>query len=256
MADARSVPTAVDTVQATGVALPGSVPPPVATHDFSVLGLFMQADFVVKAIMILLFMAFIWCMVLAAEKYLLMKKLRMKSRAFEKEFWGSDALDRLQEKVKKRSPHPMSVMFLAAMEEWFRSKTSGMGSPGSPQRAAVRERINQVMTVARNRELDKMENGLGFLATVGATAPFIGLFGTVWGIMNSFSSIALSNNTSLATVAPGIAEALLATAIGLFAAIPAVIVYNKFSNEINRFAGQLDDFSTEFNTILSRQIEG
>ncbi len=121
---------------------------------------------------------------------------------------------------------------------------------------SLRERIVQVMQVARNREIERVESGLGFLATTGSSAPFIGLFGTVWGIMNSFHAIAMSKNTSLVAVAPGIAEALFATAIGLFAAIPAVIAYNKFSNELARFSNKLEDFSTEFDTILSRQLEG
>jgi len=246
------VSTAVDPVSAATLA--GSAPPPVT--DLSMIALFMQADWVVKVVIAILLLSWFWSSVIIIEKVLMMKMIRIKSRSFESEFWSSDALDKLHERVKKRANHPMAVMFTAAMEEWMRSKTAGMGSPGSPQRTSVRERILQIMGVARNRELDRMENGLGFLATVGTSAPFIGLFGTVWGIMNSFHSIALSKNTSLAAVAPGIAEALFATACGLFAAIPAVIAYNKFSNEISQYAGKLEDFSTEFNTILSRQIEG
>jgi biopolymer transport protein TolQ len=149
----------------------------------------------------------------------------------------------------------MAIIFVAAMEEWLRSKTT-VNTPLQGLKLSLRERVVQVMQVARNREIEHLESGLGFLATVGSSAPFIGLFGTVWGIMNSFQAIAISKNTSLAAVAPGIAEALLATAIGLFAAIPAVIAYNKFSNELARFSNKLEDFSTEFDTILSRQLEG
>jgi biopolymer transport protein TolQ len=150
----------------------------------------------------------------------------------------------------------MAKIFTAAMEEWSRSKIRDLATAHLSQKLGVRERINQVMMVARNREIESLENGLGFLASIGASAPFIGLFGTVLGIMHSFTAIAVSKNTSLVSVAPGIAEALFATAIGLFAAIPAVIAYNKFSNELDKFSGKLEDFSVEFNTLLSRQIEG
>ncbi len=246
------VSTAVDPVQSATLAASA---PPVAT-DLSMIGLFLQADLMVKAVILVLLLASFWSWVIIIEKWMILASIRLKTKSFESEFWSSDALDKLHERTKKRANHPIASMFNAAMDEWVRSKTSGMGSPGSPQRTAVRERIVQIMGVARNREFDRLENGLGFLATVGTSAPFIGLFGTVWGIMNSFHAIALSKNTSLAAVAPGIAEALFATACGLFAAIPAVIAYNKFSNSLSQYSGRLEDFGTEFNTILSRQIEG
>ena len=150
----------------------------------------------------------------------------------------------------------MAVVFVAAMDEWFRSRVRDINNVNLAQKLGIRERINQIMIVSRNRELEKLESGLGFLATIGSSAPFIGLFGTVLGIMHSFTSIAQSKNTSLVSVAPGIAEALFATALGLFAAIPAVIAYNKFSGELDKFAGKLEDFSVEFNMLMSRQIEG
>ncbi len=237
--------TAIDPVQAA--TLGGSAAPP----DLSIVGLFLHADWVGKGVIISLALASIWSWAIIFEKAMAMKRIRAKGKNFEHDFWASEALDKFYEKTKKRAPHPYSVMFLAAMEEWFRSKGNATTS-----RAAIRERVMQIMNVARNREIEKMESGLSFLATIGSSAPFIGLFGTVWGIMNSFHSIALSKNTSIAAVAPGISEALFATAIGLATAIPAYIAYNKFSRDIGQFSGRLDDFGTEFNTILSRQIEG
>lgn len=250
----NSISTAVDPVTAADMA--GSAP---ATLDLSMWGLFLQADIVVKLVIFILLLASVWCWVIIVEKTITLKNARIKARQFEQEFWSSEALDKFHEKVKKRASHPLSIVFTAAMEEWFRSKSAASSSLSAQVgvvRAGLRERINHIMQVAMNRELESLERGLGFLATTGSTAPFIGLFGTVWGIMNSFHSIAATQNTSLAAVAPGIAEALFATAIGLFAAIPAYVAYNKISRDINRFAGKMEDFSLEFTTILSRQIDG
>ena len=242
------VSTAVQGVDSTSLAGTSSM------HDFSIIGMFMQADWVVKIVMILLLAMSFYCWAIIVEKWFLFRKVKAKAQRFENDFWASEALDKFYEKSKKRANHPMAIIFVAAMEEWFRSKSGT--SPAAGLKISLRERIVQVMQVSRNRELEHVESGLGFLATTGASAPFIGLFGTVWGIMNSFHAIAMSKNTSLVAVAPGIAEALFATAIGLFAAIPAVIAYNKFSNELARFSNKLEDFSTEFDTILSRQLEG
>lgn len=246
---ANPVSTAVQGVDSTTLA--GTA----AIHDFSMWSMFMEADWVVKLVLIILIMASFWCWAIIFEKWYLFRNIKAKANRFENDFWSSEALDKFYEKSKKRANHPMAIIFVAAMEEWFRSKT---GAAPSQQglKISLRERIVQVMHVARNRELERVESGLGFLATTGSSAPFIGLFGTVWGIMNSFHAIALSKNTSLVAVAPGIAEALFATAIGLFAAIPAVIAYNRFSNELARFSNKLEDFSIEFDTILSRQLEG
>lgn len=241
--------TSLDPVAST--TLEGSVTAP---PDFSMLGMFWEADWVVKLVILLLLGMSFYCWAIIIEKWVMIKNARRKAKQFEQEFWAADALDKLHDRSKKRANHPMIIMFVAAMDEWFRSKGGGGSAPAS-MRANIRDRINQIMSVARNREMDKLESGLGFLATTGSSAPFIGLFGTVWGIMNSFTAIAVSQNTSLIAVAPGIAEALFATAIGLFAAIPAVIFYNKLSNQITRFAGELEDFSVEFNTILSRQLD-
>lgn len=242
--------TAVDPVQSATLA--GTAAP----VDFSPWAMFMQADWVVKLVMIGLILMSFWCWAIIFEKYMVLKSAKAKAKAFETDFWASDALDKFHEKIKKRPNHPMAVVFIAAMEEWFRSKSAAMASVGSNLKAVVRERISDIMIVARNRELEKMESGLNFLAITSSSAPFIGLFGTVWGIMNSFHGIAMSKNTSLAAVAPGISEALFATAIGLITAIPAYMAYNKFTKEIAQFGGRLDDFSLEFGTILSRQMEG
>lgn len=251
-----AVPTAVDPVSSTELAnhIASAAP---TLHDFSMWGLFLQADWVVKGVLILLLIASFACWAIIIEKWTMMKSVKASARQFEKEFWSSDALDKLHERVKKRKPHPMAKVFTAAMEEWFRSKSgSGIAQQVGVVKAGMRERINHIMQVAMHREMEKLESGMGILVTTGSTAPFVGLFGTVWGIMNSFSAIAQTQNTSLASVAPGIAEALFATAIGLFAAIPAYVAYNKFSRDINRFAGNLEDFSLEFTTILSRQVDG
>ena len=253
MAEAATLSSPVSTaVQGVDAAtLAGSS----AGHSFTMIGMFLQADIVVKVVMVLLLLASFWCWAIIFEKYFLFRNVKSKALRFEGEFWASEALDKFYEKIKKRANHSMAIIFVAAMEEWLRSKTT-VNTPLQGLKLSLRERVVQVMQVARNREIEHLESGLGFLATVGSSAPFIGLFGTVWGIMNSFQAIAISKNTSLAAVAPGIAEALLATAIGLFAAIPAVIAYNKFSNELVRFSNKLEDFSTEFDTILSRQLEG
>jgi biopolymer transport protein TolQ len=223
--------------------------------DMSMIGMFMQADLVVKAVMISLLIASFWSWAIIFEKIARFKAIKANAVRFEQEFWASDALDQLYDRVmKKRASHPFTVVFCAAMEEWFRSGRNAQRKTAVLAASGI-ERISKIMSVSRNRELEQVEKGLGFLATVGSAAPFIGLFGTVWGIMNSFQSIAFSNNTSLAVVAPGIAEALLATAIGLFAAIPAVIAYNKFSAELGKFAGRMEDFEIEFAALISRQTE-
>ncbi len=246
---ADPVSTAVQSVDSANLAGTAVV------HDFSIIGMFMNADMVVKLVMVMLLLASFCCWAIIFEKWYLFRNIKAKAQRFENEFWSSEALDKFYEKSKKRANHPMAIIFVAAMEEWFRSKT-GSPTTGGGLKMSLRERIVQVMQVSRNREIENVESGLGFLATVGSSAPFVGLFGTVWGIMNSFHAIAMSKNTSLVAVAPGIAEALFATAIGLFAAIPAVIAYNKYSHELVRFSNKLEDFSTEFDTILSRQLEG
>lgn len=234
--------------------------------DMSLISLVIHAQPLVLIIMLLLIGMSVACWGIIIEKFLILRSVNDKTSQFENEFWSTEALDKYYERVKKRkSTHPLALMFTAAMDEWFRSrsKTSDRVIPGSRPSSAgagelnisVKERIVQMMTVTRNREMERLERGLGFLATSGSSAPFIGLLGTCIGIISSFTAIAGSQNTSLAVVAPGIAEALFATAIGLFVAIPAVIAFNKFNGELNRLAGKLEDFSTEFQMLLSRQLD-
>lgn len=229
----------------------------------SMLDLFLNADPLVMLIMLILAGMSVTCWAIIFDKYMTYRQILGRSENFENEFWSAEALDKFYDKIKKRkSKHPMAMMFTAAMDEWFRGKNnerlvrgSGTSSNSGELTITLKERMLQQMLVVRNRELERLERGLGFLATAGSSAPFIGLLGTVIGIMNSFRAIAGAQNTSLAVVAPGIAEALFATAIGLFVAIPAVMAFNKFNNELNRLAGKLEDFSMEFQTLLSRQLE-
>lgn len=231
-----------------------------ASIDMSLMGMFMQADLLVKAVMIILIFCSFWCWVIIFEKSLAFRRAKNMAARFERDFWSAQELDSFYDRMrKKRAAHPMAQIFLAAMEEWYRSqknpRSSSQKSGTMHQQLGLRERMSQVMSVSLHREMDRLSSGIGVLASVGSAAPFIGLFGTVWGIMNSFQSIALSQNTSLAVVAPGIAEALFATAIGLFAAIPAVLAYNRFAGELDKFEGRLEDFTVEFNTLLSRQFD-
>ncbi|MCW5732123.1 MAG: protein TolQ [Alphaproteobacteria bacterium] len=230
-------------------ALPGSI-----SADLSVLGLFLQADWVVKAVMIGLLFASVWCWAIIFEKILRMRRVVALTDKFESEFWSGGSLDRLYERIGIGPDNPMAVLFAAAMREWHRSTERGL-MRGEGLVGGVQQRIAQVMRVTIDREMERLERYLGVLATVGSTATFIGLFGTVWGIMNSFHSIAQTKNTSLAVVAPGIAEALFATAMGLVAAIPAVVAYNKFSTDMNRYCTRLEGFAGEFQAILSRQLD-
>ena len=226
----------------------------VADVDMSLWGLLLKADIIVKIVIVMLFVASIWCWAIIFEKILRLRRLRAQADEFEDSFWSGGSLEELYDKIGGAPEHPMEILFTAAMREWRRSTARGL-SEDNMLRAGIRERIAQVMQVTLGREMDRLERYLGFLATVGSTAPFLGLFGTVWGIMNSFQAIAISKDTNLAVVAPGIAEALFATALGLVAAIPAVIAYNKFSSDLGRFANRLEGFAGEFNAILSRQLE-
>lgn len=231
--------------------------PGAIAHDLSMFGLIAQADMVVKAVLLLLLFASLYSWAIIFNKMLRFKKLKLNTEKFERVFWSGQLLDNLYERVKDKVTHPMAAVFVAAMHEWGRRKKHHDNPEvnNSLLRAGVKERIFQAMQVAHNRSMGQLEKNLTFLATVGSSAPFIGLFGTVWGIMNSFQSIAASQNTTLAVVAPGIAEALFATAVGLFAAIPAVIFYNIFTSELNRYAVKLEDFSNELGALLSRELD-
>jgi biopolymer transport protein TolQ len=231
-------------------ALAGSRPP----TDLSFLGLFLNADLIGKSVIVLLILASFWSWAIIIEKLLRLRQLQARADEFEDMFWSGGSLDDLYDRVGAEPPCPMTAMFSAAMREWRRSAAKGLAG-ANQVRAALQSRIERVMGVTFGREMDRLERYMSFLASVGSTAPFIGLFGTVWGIMNAFHAIAASKNTSLAVVAPGIAEALFATALGLVAAVPAVIAFNKINSELARYAGRLEAFSNEFNAILSRQLE-
>lgn len=218
--------------------------------DMSLLGLFIQASFVVKLVMLGLLASSIWCWAIVIDKYFLFTRTKRNMDKFEKVFWSGQSLEELYRSLLNRPNSAMAALFVAAMREWKRSYESGSRSV-----AGLQQRIDKVLDVTIAREVERLESKLLVLATVGSAGPFVGLFGTVVGIMTSFQSIATSKNTSLAVVAPGIAEALLATAIGLIAAIPAVIFYNKFSNQVTRQASRMEGFADEFSAILSRQID-
>jgi biopolymer transport protein TolQ len=234
----------VDAVQMMGA---------VAATDFSVWALFLKADIIVKSVMIFLFIASIWCWAIIIEKILCIRKLNTSAEAFEDSFWSGGSLDELYDRIGAQPTDPMSAVFSAAMREWKRSVDAGSGLDSG---SSLMERIDRVMDVTVSREVERIERQMTILASTGSTAPFVGLFGTVWGIMNSFQAISITKNTSLAVVAPGIAEALFATALGLVAAIPAVIAYNKISKDLDRYTARLDDFSSEFSAIILRQMEG
>ncbi|ABM45043.1 protein TolQ [Bartonella bacilliformis str. Heidi Mejia] len=212
--------------------------------------LFIQANWVVKAVMIGLVLASIWSWTIILHKIFAYRKIRRDIRHFEKFFWSGKSLEELYTAYQNKPLNNISAVFIAAMTEWKKSLTKGIHTSPSLQ-----IRIEKAMDLAIGRESKKIESKLGYLATLGSAAPFIGLFGTVIGIMNSFLSISASQNTSLAIVAPGIAEALLATAIGLMVAIPAVVFYNKFIGESAQIIAQIEDFADEFSTIISRRID-
>jgi biopolymer transport protein TolQ len=223
-----------------------------AGGDLSLWGLFLQADILVKLVIIGLLCASVWVWAVVFEKWSSLRRVNKAADGFEDRFWSGGSLDDLYDEEGAQPAHPMAAVFGAAMGEWRRSsRVAG----AEAARASVRERVDRAIAVTVQREMERLERWTIFLASVGATAPFIGLFGTVWGIMHSFSAIAAMHNTNLAVVAPGIAEALFATAIGLVAAIPAVLAYNKISTDLSRFASRLEGFGTEFGAILSRQSE-
>ena len=220
-----------------------------AAHDLSLWGLFLQADWIVKSVMIGLLIASIWVWAIVFDKVTSLRRANRAADAFEDRFWSGGSLDDLFAKEGEEPSHPLAAVFGAAMREWRRSAGNGALLGGA------KERVERAMAVTIGREMERLERWMVFLASVGSVAPFIGLFGTVWGIMNSFTAIAGMQNTNLAVVAPGIAEALFATAIGLIAAIPAVLAYNKLNTDLARFAGRMESFATEFAAILSRQTE-
>ncbi|MHA7968186.1 protein TolQ [Rhizobium sp. CAU 1783] len=221
-----------------------------ATHDVSLWALFMQAGFIVKLVMLGLLAASVWTWAIVIDKFMSYSRARRQFDQFEQVFWSGQSLEELYRTLAERNNSGLAAMFVAAMREWKKSFERGARSP-----IGLQMRIDRAMDVTLARESETLEARLASLATIGSAAPFVGLFGTVVGIMTSFQAIAGSKSTNLAVVAPGIAEALLATAIGLVAAIPAVIAYNKFSGEAGKLTARMEGFADEFSAILSRQID-
>ena len=217
---------------------------------FSFLEMFLTAHPVVKVVMFGLLLASVWSWAIIVEKIFAFRRARREADKFEQLFWSGQSLDELYAGLNRGQTFSMASLFVAAMREWKRSVEGNIRALGG-----IQMRVEKVMDVTISREMEQLDRRLLFLATVGSTAPFVGLFGTVWGIMSTFSAIASSKNTSLAVVAPGISEALFATALGLLAAIPAVVFYNKFSADSSRLGQRLEAFADEFAAIVSRQID-
>ena len=208
--------------------------------DFSLINLFLRADVIVKSVIIILIVCSIYSWALIIDKLRLFKKINISSEEFEEKFWRSKSAETFYNSLPSNIDDPMASLFKDAMQSLLKSKS----------KANLSERMSGMLEAGTEKQISKIDKGFTFLATVGSTAPFIGLFGTVWGIMNSFQSIAISRNTSLAIVAPGIAEALFATALGLLAAIPAVVAYNKFNNDSKKYSQKLENFSKRFLSII------
>jgi len=224
-----------------------------SSNDFSILSLFFQADIVVKIVIILLIFSSIWSWAIIFSKYTLLKNILIDTEEFEENFYGSETLSKLSKKLGSQPTHPIEAVFFSAMV-YFEKVKSGFLNKNFDFRKSFCENVKKEMLIVINKELSSLEKGLNFLASVGSTAPFIGLFGTVWGIMNSFTAIGISQNTSLAVVAPGIAEALFATALGLVAAIPSVLFFNKFNSMLENISNKLEVFSEEIILIISKEI--
>ena len=208
--------------------------------DFSLWSLFIRADFIVKSVILMLIGCSIYSWAIIIEKFRLFKKINLESEEFEEKFWKSKSAETFYNNLPENSENPMALLFKDSMQTLLKAKN----------KANLNERMSSILEVNIEKQIVILEKGFTFLATVGSTAPFIGLFGTVWGIMNSFQSIAISRNTSLAIVAPGIAEALFATALGLLAAIPAVVAYNKYNNDSKKYSQKLENFSKRFLSII------
>jgi biopolymer transport protein TolQ len=208
--------------------------------DFSLWSLFIRADFIVKSVILMLIACSIYSWAIIFEKFKMFKKINIESEEFEEKFWKSKSAETFYNSLPANLENPMGLLFKDSMQILLKSKS----------KSNLNDRMNSMLEVNIEKQMSKLDRGFTFLATVGSTAPFIGLFGTVWGIMNSFQSIAISRNTSLAIVAPGIAEALFATALGLLAAIPAVVAYNKFNNDSKKYLQKLENFSKRFLSII------
>jgi biopolymer transport protein TolQ len=242
-----SAPTTNVDVENGGTAIGAS------SRGVSIIDMFERADLLVKGVFILLLAASLWSWAIIINKGLGLSSLYRRAGKFEKTFWSGQSLDELYAQFASRNDHPFAAVFISGVREWRRAFEHG--APSVAVLAGTKDRVEKAMSVTISREIDAIERNIGFLATVASTSPFVGLFGTVWGIMNSFSAIAARHDTTLAVVAPGIAEALFATAMGLLAAIPAAIFYNRFVNEITRYTNRLDAFADELSAILSRQLD-
>lgn len=226
-----------------------------AAGQLSMWDMIWDSDMITKVVMIGLIAASVWSWAIIFEKISAIRQVKKLSKMFEEKFWSGGSLDRLYETIGNRPRDPMSAMFVAAMKEWKRTNIMKSKTDRGLRGVSLQQRIEKAMMVSMDKELDELDTRLGFLASTGSIAPLVGLFGTVWGIINSFNAIAVSQSNSLAAMAPGIAEALFTTAFGLIAAIPAVVAYNIITTDIERYAKTLDNFMAEFSSILSREID-
>ncbi len=226
-----------------------------AANQMSMWDLVWASDTVTKVVMIGLIAASVWSWTIIFEKFATLRQVKRNTKKFEEAFWSGGSLDRLYDAIGNHPRDPMSAMFMAAMKEWRRSNIMKSKTDRGLRGASLQQRVEKAMMVAMDKELDDMDNRLGFLASTGSVAPLVGLFGTVWGIINSFNAIAATQSNSLSAMAPGIAEALFTTAFGLIAAIPAVVTYNMITTDVDRYAKRLENFIAEFSTILSREID-
>ena len=221
-------------------------------QSISMFGMFQDSGLFMKVLILGLLFTSVWCWTIIFDKIWRFKRLRATMKNFEKQFWSGGSLDSLYTTYAKSTKNPLATIFVAAIQEWRRSTKEGKGKKATIK---LSERIDKVMQIAIDKQVDKMETRMTFLASTGSVAPLLGLLGTVWGIMDAFSSIGATQSTNIAAVAPGVAEALLTTAVGLIAAIPAVIAYNKLTNDIDRMAQRMETFAGELGAILSRQAE-
>ncbi len=226
-----------------------------AASPMSMWDMVWSSDTVTKVVMIGLIAASVWSWAIIIEKVRALREVKQRSRSFESKFWSGGSLVRLYDSIGNRPSDPMSAMFVAAMREWKRTNILKSKTDRGLRGVSLQQRIEKAMTVSMDKELDELDTRMGFLASTGSVAPLVGLFGTVWGIINSFNAIAVTQSNSLSAIAPGIAEALFTTAFGLIAAIPAVVAYNKISSDIDRYANRLENFMAEFSSILSREID-
>ncbi|MDR2598373.1 MAG: protein TolQ [Holosporales bacterium] len=244
------IPQEVDNITVSGAINPTPV-----SSDSSVFDMFWNAGFMIKVVVLSLLLASIWSWAIIISKHLKLKRLNIEANVFEDNFWSGAPLEALYHEMKDAAYDPMSNVFCAAMTEWMRFSSGKLKSSGESGARSVEQRVERIMQIAIRKEIDELEKGLGFLSSLGTNGVIIGLFGTVIGILNGFKAIALQQSTSIATVAPVISEALFTTALGIVAAIPAALCYNKFMTDTNRYINRLETFADELNSIISRQFD-